>query len=178
MRILGLISSACRYSGGFFLMLFLLLFAVSCTQITAGKSSVLDSEFEAGKKHIHNPSVLEIVSKGATLKELKQPRIYFRYIQYSIDDNLLGAHMVKDDYKISINLLPGKHKLHVERLTRAMLSARAYIMDEGDCYIFTLSEGQTGKFEGKATPDDVWETIGFSGVQSWEKVDSIANCNE
>ncbi|MBW1898900.1 MAG: hypothetical protein JRI61_07560 [Deltaproteobacteria bacterium] len=156
----------------------LLLFAASCTQIIGGKSSVPDKNDKAEKNYSQNSSTLKIISKGTTLKELRQPRIYFRYIQYSLDGILLGAHKLKDDYERNINLSTGKHILHVERLVRGMLSARAFILDEGDCYIFTLSEGQTAVFEGKAFPDEEWEKIGFTGIENWEKVDSIVNCYE
>jgi hypothetical protein len=176
MKISGSTNRLCGCCRCIFSMAFLVLVAISCSQNTAGKSPVLNTEIEAEKNH--DPSALKIVSKGTTLKELRQPRIYFRYIQYSIDGHLLGAHLLKDDYQTSINLPAGKHKLHVERLTRGMLSARAFILDDGDCYTFTLSKSQAGMFEGNANPDDEWETIGFSGVESWEKVDSIESCNE
>jgi len=159
-------------------LLHLLPVCVSCMQTTAGKTKALNSEIEDGKNHEPNPSVLKIVSTGTMLNELKNPRIYFRYIQYSVDGMFLEAHKVKDHYERSIPLSAGKHKLHVERAFRGVLSARAYIVDDGDCYMFTLSEGQIGIFEGKATPDEEWETIGFSNVESWEKVDSIENCHE
>jgi len=170
----------CLYRGyrGIFLLTCLLLFVASCTQITGRKSTAPDEKNNTEKDHSQNSSTLRIVSKGTTLKELRQPRIYFRYMQYSIDGILLGAHKLKDDYERNINLSAGKHKLHVERLVRGMLSARAFILDEGDCYIFTLSEGQTALFEGKAFPDEEWEKIGFSGVEAWEKVDSLVNCYE
>lgn len=161
-----------------FLLSCLLLFAASCAQVAGGKSSPPDKKNYAEKKHSQNSSVLKIVSKGTMLKELKNPRIYFRYIQYSVDGILLGAHKVKDDYERSIPLSAGTHKLHVERALRGLLSARAFILDDGDCYVFTLSDGQTVTFEGEASSDEEWEAIGFSGVGSWEKVDSLVNCHE
>lgn len=163
---------------GIFLLSCLLLFAVSCSQINGGKLPVPDKNSSPDKSNPENASSLKIISKGTKLKELRQPRIYFRYIQYSVDGVLLGAHKLKDDYERNITLTSGKHILHVERLVRGMLSARAFILDEGDCYIFTLSEGQNAVFEGKAFPEEEWEKIGFAGVETWEKVDSIANCYE
>ena len=161
-----------------FLLSCLLLFAASCIQVAGGKSSVPDKNFDDEKNHSQSSSALKIVSKGTKLNEFKNPRIFFRYIQYSIDGELLGAHKVKDDYESSINLSTGKHKLHVEKAVKGLLSARAYIVDEGDCYVFTLSEGQVAIFEGKAFPDEEWEKIDFSGVEAWEKVDSLSNCYE
>jgi len=178
MKLSGSKNRLFRGCRGIFLLTCLLLLAVSCTQITGGKPSAPDEKNNVEKDHSQNSSALKIVSKGTTLKELRQPRIYFRYMQYSIDGILLGAHKLKDDYERSINLSAGKHKLHVERLVRGMLSARAFILDEGDCYTFTLSEGQTAIFEGKAFPDEEWEKIGFSGAEAWEKVDSLVNCYE
>jgi len=178
MKLSGSKNSLYRGCRGIFLLTCLLLFAVSCSQIARGKLPVPDKNSKAEKDSSQNSSTLKIISKGTKLKELRQPRIYFRYMQYSIDGILLGAHKLKDDYERNINLSAGKHKLHVERLVRGMLSARAFILDEGDCYTFTLSEGQVAIFEGKAFPDEEWEKIGFSGVETWEKVDSLINCYE
>jgi hypothetical protein len=171
-------SSLYKGCGCVFPLLFLILFTASCTQVRGGQPIIPHSHKKAETNRSKKACALKIISKGTELKELKYPRIYFRYIQYSVDGKLLGAHKVKDDYEYIITLSEGKHKLHVERATRGMLSARAFILDEGDCYIFTLSGGQTAIFEGKAFPDDVWEKIGFSGVESWEKVDSLENCYE
>ncbi|MBW1898908.1 MAG: hypothetical protein JRI61_07605 [Deltaproteobacteria bacterium] len=178
MKLSGSVNNLCRCCIGIFLLSCLLLFTTSCKQITKGKFLVPDINSKPEKNYSQNSSTLKIVSKGTTLKELRQPRIYFRYMQYSIDGILLGAHKLKDDYERNINLSAGEHKLHVEKLVRGMLSARAFILDEGDCYIFTLSEGQTAIFEGKAFPDEEWEKIGFTGVENWEKVDSLVNCYE
>ena len=178
MKLSGSKNSLYRGCRSIFLLSCLLVFTAPCTQITGGKSSVPDKNFNDEKNYSQNSSALKIVSKGTKLNEFKNPRIFFRYIQYSIDGELLGAHKVKDDYESSINLSTGKHKLHVEKAVKGLLSARAFILDDGDCYTFTLPDGQTATFEGKASPDEEWETIGFSGVQSWEKVDSILNCHE
>lgn len=106
----------------------------------------------------------------------KKPYLYIRYIQYSIDGKLLEAHNVTKGFERTVELKPGKHFLHVERLQRGILSARALILDEGDCYAVTLTNEQSGVFEGMALPGLQWETNGITGVESWEKMEDSSLC--
>ncbi len=109
-------------------------------------------------------------------QDSKKPILLIKFIQYSIDGNLLEAHDVTKDYERTIDLDPGEHFLHVERLQKGILSARALILDEGDCYEFTIVDGQSGVFEGMALPGKKWNSIGFTGVRSWKKTDSGSRC--
>ncbi|RJP79669.1 MAG: hypothetical protein C4522_09495 [Desulfobacteraceae bacterium] len=119
---------------------------------------------------------LKIISRGFKKQDHKKPYLYIRYIQYSIDGKLLEAHNVTKDFERTVDLAPGRHFLHVERLQRGILSARALILDEGDCYAVTLADEQSGVFEGVALPDLQWETNGFTSVESWEKMEDSSLC--
>jgi hypothetical protein len=119
---------------------------------------------------------LKIKSKGMPPQDSKKPILLIKYIQYSIDGNLLEAHDLTKDYERTIDLDSGEHVLHVERLQKGILSARALILDEGDCYEFTMVSGQSGVFEGMALPGKKWNSKGFTGVRSWEKTDSRSRC--
>lgn len=123
-----------------------------------------------------NTVYLKIVSKGMVQAEKDRVKMSIKYIQYSIDGNLLGAHDLTMDYENMIALSPGKHVLHVERLQRGILSAQALILDQGDCYEFILTKGQTGRFQGRALPGRKWDSDGFDNVRSWKKLKSSRYC--
>lgn len=145
----------------------------SCASLSAKQKSG-DEAAHSGKetKSAH----LKIKSKGMAPQDSKKPDLLIKYIQYSIDGNLLEAHDLTKDYERTIDLDPGEHILHVERLQKGILSARALILDEGDCYAFTIVDGQSGVFEGIALPGKKWNSKGFTGVRSWKKTDSRSRC--
>jgi hypothetical protein len=164
---------ACRTSCIVILAIGFVFFICSCASISA-KQNPRDEAGYPGKetKSAH----LKIRSKGMAPKNSKEPILLIKYIQYSIDGNLLEAHDLTKDYERTIDLDPGEHFLHVERLQKGILSGRALILDEGDCYEFTILNEQTGVFEGMALPGKKWNSKGFSGVQSWKKAESISQC--
>lgn len=121
---------------------------------------------------------LVIVSQGMALPKDEPPRILIKYIQYSLDGRLLRAHEVIKDFQHTIPVKPGRHVLHVERLQRGILSARAFILDSGDCYTFTVDGDQTATFEGRALPKQKWEAYGFTDIETWEQFESRNRCRE
>lgn len=125
---------------------------------------------------IENSAYLKIISKGIDRSEKGRTDLSIKYIQYTIDGNLLGAHDLRMDYENRIALTPGKHVLHVERLQRGILSAQALILDQGDCYEFILEQGQTGLFQGQALPGRKWDSDGFRNVRSWKKLKKSPYC--
>ncbi len=164
---------ACRISGIVIFAIGFVFFICSCAFLSAKKNSqeeVVHSGEETKSAH------LKIRSKGMALQDGKKPILSIKYIQYSIDGNLLEAHDVTKDYERTIDLDPGDHFLHVERLQKGILSGRALILDEGDCYEFTILNEQSGAFEGIAMPGRKWYSKGFTGVQSWKKTSSISQC--
>lgn len=165
---------ACRTIGIVILVIGFVFFICSCAFISAKQNSHEEAVHsgEETKKSAH----LKIRSKGMVPQDSKKPILLIKYIQYSIDGNLLEAHDVTKDYERGIDLDPGKHFLHVERLQKGILSGRALILDKGDCYEFTILNEQSGAFEGMAIPGRKWDSKGFTGVQSWKKADSISQC--
>ena len=123
-----------------------------------------------------NTGHLKIVSTGTAKPEKGRIKMSIKYIQYSIDGNLIAAHDLTMDYANEIALTPGKHVLHVERLQRGILSAQALILDQGECYEFTLMPGQTGLFQGRALPGRKWESKGFEKVRSWKRLKNSPYC--
>ncbi len=163
----------CRISCIVILAIGVVFFICSCASLSAKQNSgdeTADSGNEIKSAH------LKIKSKGMAPQDSKKPDLLIKYIQYSIDGSLLGAHDLTKDYERTIDLDPGEHVLHVERLQKGILSARALILDEGDCYAFTILNGQSGVFEGIALPGKKWNSIGFTGVRSWKKTDSRSRC--
>ncbi|MBA4367636.1 MAG: hypothetical protein C0403_08355, partial [Desulfobacterium sp.] len=142
----------------------------------SAKQNPYDEAEHSGKgtKKAH----LIIRSKGMAPQDSEKPILVIKYIQYSIDGDLIEAHDVTKDYERTIDLDPGEHFFHVERLQKGILSGRALILDEGDCYEFTILNEQSGVFEGKALPGKKWDSKGFTGVRSWKKVDSISQCTD
>jgi hypothetical protein len=148
-------------------------FICSCASLSA-KQNPHDEAGHSGKetKSAH----LKIRSKGIAPQDSKKPILLIKYIQYSIDGSLLEAHDLTKDYERTIDLDPGEHFLHVERLQKGILSARALILDEGDCYEFTILNGQSGVFEGMAMPGQKWNPKDFTGVLSWKKLNEGSQC--
>jgi hypothetical protein len=99
-------------------------------------------------------------------------------VQYSIDGKLLQAHEIQHNYERLVKLPPGAHNLFVEYAHRGMLSARALLKKEGECYTFTVLDGQTAIFEGEALARDKWQAIGFPGVEYSMKKCSLDDCRE
>lgn len=171
--------SGCRRIWFAVLMIGLMLFVCSCSSVSRQISEKTNpDDTTAGSLKKTNVAYLKIVSRGLEQQDNAKPYLFIRYIQYSIDGKLLAAHNVMKDFERTVDLAPGRHFLHVERLRRGILSARALILDEGDCYEFTLLHEQSGVFEGMALPGLQWETSGFSGVESWEKMAGNALCEE
>ncbi|RPJ78726.1 MAG: hypothetical protein EHJ94_09055 [Deltaproteobacteria bacterium] len=163
----------CRISCIVILAIGVVFFICSCASRSAKQNS--GDEAEQSRKETKSAH-LKIRSKGVAPQDSKKPVLLIKYIQYSIDGSLLGAHDLTKDYERTIDLDPGEHVLHVERLQKGILSARALILDEGDCYEFTIVDGQSGVFEGKALPGKKWNSNGFTGVGSWKKTDSRSRC--
>ena len=124
-------------------------------------------------------AVLNIQSTGIKEKVKKDKNLVLYFIQYSIDGDLIQAHQIKEDFARHINITPGRHNLFVEYAHRGMLSARALLQKEGDCYTFNVSDGQTATFEGRAMTEDTWEAVGFSGdIKSSVKKCSLKECQK
>jgi hypothetical protein len=129
--------------------------------------------------HENKTAVLNIQSTGIKEKVKKDKNLVLYFIQYSIDGNLIQAHQIKEDFNKHINVTPGRHNLFVEYAHRGMLSARALLQKEGDCYTFSVLDGQTATFEGRAVTEDKWEAVGFSGdIKSSMKKCSLKECQK
>jgi hypothetical protein len=166
-----------RVMGSILIMVWLIFSTSGCsfiTGLTPANKALLGKEVDSEKEE--KTVYLKIISKGKARPKNKKPRLLIKYIQYTIDGELLEAHEVIKDYERTIDLAPGKHYLHVERLQRGVFSAKALILDDGDCYVFTVSDKTTGVFKGMALPNQKWETKGFTRVRSWKKLDSRSQC--
>ena len=122
-------------------------------------------------------AALSIQSTGIKATGKKDRNLVLYFIQYSIDGELIQAHQIKEDFKRQIKVAPGTHNLFVEHAHRGMLSARALLQKEGDCYTFRVLDGQTATFEGRALSEDQWEAVGFSdGITSSMRTCSLKEC--
>ncbi len=119
---------------------------------------------------------IHIKSTGIEKKDEKDKHLILYFVQYSIDGKLIQAHEIKQNYDRLVKLSPGVHNLFVEYAHRGMLNARALLQKEGECYTFSVVDGQTVLFEGKALSRDKWEAIGFLDVESSMKECSLKEC--
>jgi len=99
-----------------------------------------------------------------------------RYVQYTLDGALVGAHRVEHSYKKQINVAPGVHHLLVERASRGLLGARAFLDDGGVCYTFSVPDGQTVTFVGKALSEKEWVADGFENSNYQKKMVEVSIC--
>jgi hypothetical protein len=121
-------------------------------------------------------AAVRITSSGTEKNDEKDKSFYLYFVQYSIDGKLIEAHQIKQDYNRSIKLSPGVHNLFVEYAHRGMLNARALLQKEGECYTFTVVDGQTVLFEGKALSRKEWQALGFKDIESSKKKCSLKQC--
>jgi hypothetical protein len=122
-----------------------------------------------------NTAAIQIKSTGINKKE-KSLVLYF--VQYSVDGKLIQAHQMRENFDRTIKLVPGVHSLFVEYAHRGMLSARAILQKEGECYIFTVGDGQTVLFEGEALSRDKWQALGFQDVETSQKKCNLEECKK
>lgn len=121
-------------------------------------------------------AIVNIQSTGIEKSNKKDKNLVLYFVQYSIDGKLIQAHQVRENFSRRVNVAPGKHNLFVEHAHRGMLSARALLQKEGECYTFRVADGQTIFFEGKALSEDKWEAIGFSDGKFSMKKCNIKEC--
>lgn len=121
-------------------------------------------------------AAIEIKSTGITPAGKNDKSFVLYFVQYSIDGQLLEAHEIRKNYNRRVRLLPGTHNLFVEHAHRGMLSARALLQKEGECYTFAVADGQTALFEGKALSENKWQADGFADVESSVKKCGLADC--
>jgi len=121
-------------------------------------------------------AAIQIKSTGIEKSDEKNKSFVLYFVQYSIDGKLLEAHQIEQNYNKLVKLSPGVHNLFIEYAHRGMLSARALLQKEGECYTFTVVDGQTVLFEGKALSRDRWQAIGYAHVESSMKKCTLKEC--
>jgi len=151
-------------AGPFLFSLLAFTFVISCSGVQKNVSSEKKT------------AIVNIQSTGIEKSNKKDKNLVLYFVQYSIDGKLIQAHQIKENFERRINVTPGKHNLFVEHAHRGMLSARALLQKEGECYTFRVTDGQTVLFEGNAVSEDKWEAIGFSDGKSFMKKCTIKEC--
>lgn len=121
-------------------------------------------------------ATISIASDGLSEETMRKGAMVLHYIQYSIDGELVGVHRLERRFRKQVAVAPGVHHLYVERASRGILGARAFLEGDGDCYTFSLGAGDTALLSAKALSDREWKVESLEGVRYDLKTCRIDKC--